>query len=291
MSIGIYKYQNKINGHIYIGLSNNIQKRYQQHLYDASHQARACTGIDIAIRKYGIENFTFEILELCNEKDLNKREQYWINYYNSYHNGYNRTPGGRSLRGSNHPRAILKEQDVWDIREKYRLGIKRSKVFAPYLKKGISKKCLIKVWNCENWTSIHTDVYTKENKEIHKKQTGHKDDQIGKSSLDRAINQDEIDIWVQEYKNGLTINAIAKKFKRDNSTIEKYIHNPKAITSIKYRGRKVQNVQTQIIFSSISKAAKWAGCGATTLTRHLATDKIAGTIPNTNNVAHWIEIL
>lgn len=35
MSIGIYKYQNKINGRIYIGQSSNIEKCFAQHLYDS----------------------------------------------------------------------------------------------------------------------------------------------------------------------------------------------------------------------------------------------------------------
>lgn len=290
MSIGIYKYENKLNGQVYIGLSNNIEKRYQQHLYNVKHEERACTGIDIAIRKYGIENFTFEIIELCKEEDLDAREQYWIDYYDSYNHGYNRTPGGKSLRGENHPRAILTEQDVWNIREQYGKGIKRSEVFEPYLQRGITERCLLKVWNCENWTEIHNDVYTEENKALHKQQVGHSADQIGLSSFDRAIKQNEIDIWVQEYNKGLSINAIAKKYGRDNSTVEKYIHNPVATTRIKYRGRRLQNVETQQIFESISKAAKWAGCGATTLTRHLTTDKIAGKVPETNQPAHWIEL-
>lgn len=36
MSIGIYKYQNKINNKVYIGQSSNIENRYKQHLYDAA---------------------------------------------------------------------------------------------------------------------------------------------------------------------------------------------------------------------------------------------------------------
>ena len=64
MSIGIYKYENKINGKIYIGLSTNIENRYKQHLYDAEHlEERRCSGIDYAIKKYGIENFDFQIIE------------------------------------------------------------------------------------------------------------------------------------------------------------------------------------------------------------------------------------
>ena len=48
MSIGIYKYQNKINGHIYIGQSTNIERRYQQHIYDANNPERRGTGLEIA---------------------------------------------------------------------------------------------------------------------------------------------------------------------------------------------------------------------------------------------------
>ena len=291
MSIGIYKYENKINGKIYIGLSTNIENRYKQHLYDAEHlEERRCSGIDYAIKKYGIENFEFQIIEECPSEQLNDREKYWINFYDSYNNGYNRTIGGNSLKGENHPRAILTEKEVWDIREQYGQGIKRSIVFAPYLERGISERCLKKVWDCETWTDIHTDVYTEENKLIHKKQTGHSQDQIGLSSLDRAIKQPEIDAMCRDFENGLSINAIAKKYKRDNGTVKRYINNPHEITKISYRGRTIQNVETQQIFYSISSAAKWAGCGASTLTRHLSSDKIAGKIPNTDIDAHWIEL-
>ena len=39
---------------------------------------------------------------------------------------------------------------------------------------------------------------------------GHSEDQIGLSSLDRAIKQDDIDIWLKDYNSGMSINAIAK---------------------------------------------------------------------------------
>lgn len=119
---------------------------------------------------------------------------------------------------------------------------------------------------------------------------GHSEDQIGLSSLDRAIKQSEIDEWVKDYNNGLSINFIAKKYNRDNGTVEKYITNPVAITKVNYKGRQVQNINTGIIFKSISSAAKWAGCGATTLTRHLANDKIAGKVPETGEPAEWVEL-
>ena len=47
-----------------------------------------------AFRKYGIENFSFEILEECSKEDLDDREIYYISKYDSYFNGYNQTTGG-----------------------------------------------------------------------------------------------------------------------------------------------------------------------------------------------------
>jgi len=47
-----------------------------------------------AINKYGIEHFKIEKIEECGIDILNEREIYWIDYYHSYHNGYNATKGG-----------------------------------------------------------------------------------------------------------------------------------------------------------------------------------------------------
>jgi len=49
-----------------------------------------------ALRKYGIENFTFQIVELCVQSDLDDREIYWIGKYDSFTNGYNETLGGKA---------------------------------------------------------------------------------------------------------------------------------------------------------------------------------------------------
>jgi group I intron endonuclease len=100
MSIGIYKYENKINGNIYIGQSVNIERRYKDHntraINDAESNPEYNSALHKAIRKYGIENFIFSILEECSVDVLDEREIYWIAFYNSYKNGYNETLGGSS---------------------------------------------------------------------------------------------------------------------------------------------------------------------------------------------------
>ena len=290
MSIGIYKYQNKINQKIYIGQSSNIERRYEQHLYAAKHPHEKNILIDKAISKYGIENFTFEIIEICSLEELDEKECYWIGYYNSYNNGYNNTIGGKSVNGENHPRALLTKQQVWEIREMYKQRIQRNLAYKKVEHLKITKRGFLKIWNGETWCDVHMDVYTPENKKWHKQHCNTLKDQHNFSSLDRAIGQEEINKWCMEYQQGLSVNAIAKKYNRDNGTVAKYLNNPNAINQINYRGRTVKNINTGLIFKSISAAAKWANCGATTLTRHLATDGVAGKGPDTNEPAKWVEL-
>ena len=97
MSMGIYKITNRINGKIYIGQSIHIEKRFRQHQTESYYQGKHYNKILYqAIRKYGLENFTFEILEECSQDMLNEKEIYWIKYYDSYNNGYNATLGGEN---------------------------------------------------------------------------------------------------------------------------------------------------------------------------------------------------
>lgn len=99
--VGIYKITNLINNKIYVGQSINIKDRWYQHKYKADKpQERGYNSIiHCAFRKYGIDNFSFEILEECNEDELDTKEQYWIKTLNTLApNGYNILIGGQKKR-------------------------------------------------------------------------------------------------------------------------------------------------------------------------------------------------
>ena len=124
MKCGIYKFTNKINGKIYIGQSNNLERRKTEHSNGSTKQE-----IDRAIAEEGKENFTFTVIEYCKESELDALEQYWIAYYDSYYNGYNHTKGGQnSFCG--HP--ILTKEDVIHIREAYAAHQRRKNVYLLY---------------------------------------------------------------------------------------------------------------------------------------------------------------
>ena len=94
---GIYKIENLINGKVYIGQSTDIFYRIMNHKSETFNPNSKTydSPIHRAIRKYGVENFTFEIIDFClNKKELDEEEIYWIQKYDSYRNGYNATRGG-----------------------------------------------------------------------------------------------------------------------------------------------------------------------------------------------------
>ena len=96
----IYKITNKINNKCYIGQTiKNAEERWEEHQAHAfgTHPNDVNKTLYKAIRKYGLENFTFEVLQdnIETYEQLDKAEIYWIDFYNSFIKGYNETFGGQ----------------------------------------------------------------------------------------------------------------------------------------------------------------------------------------------------
>lgn len=108
----IYKITNTLNNKVYIGQTvKSLQKRFTQHKNNSNKSYFSQIVLYKAFNKYGIENFTFEEVEQVPNDCLDEREKYWIEYYDSYFNGYNSTLGGRATQ--------LYNWDIEDIIEKY----------------------------------------------------------------------------------------------------------------------------------------------------------------------------
>ena len=202
---GIYKITNKINGHSYIGMSKNIEKRWSDHktkAYTSNREDDKRKVLYIAIRKYGVENFDFEILEECPVNDIEymkSREVYWIKYYNTYEdkNHYNETPGG-DIPGKNtvhlgeeHGMARLTEEDVISCRKCYKEGKRSRNIYNKYFSDKITYAGFGKMWHGRTWKHIMPEVF---------------------ETIPHKSKMTEKDR-----------NEIVKKFKESGMTISKYV--------------------------------------------------------------------
>ena len=91
----IYKITNKINGMVYIGSTNEIERRWRQHREASSNINDHHYNYPLmkAFRDFGITNFTFEVIEETSDwRNIIELEHYWIVKENCViPNGYNQT--------------------------------------------------------------------------------------------------------------------------------------------------------------------------------------------------------
>ena len=160
--IGIYKITKKSNGKSYIGQSNDINRRFKEHKYKID------IPIELAIQKYGSDAFEFSILEECSQEQLDEREIYWIQYYNTYKGfGYNCNAGGGNNSGENNGRTKLTNEDVAYIRECYNAHMRRREVYKKFQDK-ITFGSFATIWDGRTWKNIKMEVYTQENLDFYK---------------------------------------------------------------------------------------------------------------------------
>ena len=93
---GIYKITHVESGISYIGQARDIKTRWSDHV-------KCSLGIDTPVtsqlyaftREKGIDNFTFEVLEKCSAAELNEKEKFYIDLYQTYDFGLNKTHGNK----------------------------------------------------------------------------------------------------------------------------------------------------------------------------------------------------
>lgn len=91
---GIYKITSLKTGEIYIGKSTDIKNRWQQHCKTAFNCGTIASSLlHTKMKQYGIENFTFELLESVPKDQLSEREKFYIQFYQTKEVGLNERNG------------------------------------------------------------------------------------------------------------------------------------------------------------------------------------------------------
>jgi len=136
----IYKATNIINNKLYIGKTiYTMDIRKKKHLSSVNTKKKLNYHFYNAIRKYGKENFKWEVIDVANtEQELNEKEKYWIKELNAVSpNGYNLTSGGDGCSGYKHTEESKKKislNNYWLGKE----GVNKGKKFSDEHKKKLS---------------------------------------------------------------------------------------------------------------------------------------------------------
>lgn len=87
---GIYKITNIQNQMCYIGQTTNFKNRWRTHVKRGLKAEEGTSNrLYTALWEEGVENFTFQVVEMCDKEKLTEREKFYIDFYNSKDYGYN----------------------------------------------------------------------------------------------------------------------------------------------------------------------------------------------------------
>lgn len=207
---------------MYIGLAKDPNRRFKDHLFASQNKNHKEYNYPIhaAIRKYGIDNFEFNILEdnLPDLQTMKQREIYWIKYFNTYEDRqhYNETPGGDCVGeknihlGEEHGMAKLSEEDVIFCREAYKNGERSRNIYEEYFKDKIAYSGFLRMWHGVTWKHVMPEVFSIN---PHPAKYGAKD-------------RDIITALFKESKLSLSAFSKSKKCYVGYGTLYNMIHNP-----------------------------------------------------------------
>ena len=136
----IYQITNQINGKIYIGKTERtIQERWREHCKDYLRERCYDRPLYRAMRKYGLSNFTIELLEETDNPE--EREIFWIEQKGSFKHGYNATMGGDGKKYIDYDLVVATYKNSGIIKETAKiLGICEDTVHKILKQKDISIK-------------------------------------------------------------------------------------------------------------------------------------------------------
>ena len=153
---GIYKITNTITGDFYIGSSKDINRRWTQHKRPSRWNDNPNNPLYLDMRKYGIENFVFEVIEEAEENFLKEKEQQFIEMLKPTYNQMN-AKGLNIERQKEYKKEYHKTEKYKEYNKKYEKSDKRKKYKKEYNKSDKRKK-----YNKEYQKSDKRKKYNKE---------------------------------------------------------------------------------------------------------------------------------
>ena len=165
----IYCFTNKINSKKYIGQTiKSTNERYCNH--KSAYQNKSYRDYDSplhrAFRKYGFENFDYEIIakDIEDIDLLNSLEIYYIQYYNTLvPNGYNIAPGGKNCsmpKTDEHKRKLtwgqakLTEEEIVELRMAYKEKKSPTQIYNEKYKDRLHYAAFLNIWSGKRYANI-----------------------------------------------------------------------------------------------------------------------------------------
>lgn len=171
----IYCFTNKINNKKYIGQTINPKQRYNAHKsnYQNSNNQEYNSLLHRAFRKYGFENFNYEILskDIDDIDLLNKLEIFYITKFNTKApNGYNVEDGGKNAskpKTLEHKKkeiwsqAKLTEEEVIELRKAYKAKKSPTEIYNKKYKDRLHYNSFLNIWSGRRYGLIMPEVFEK----------------------------------------------------------------------------------------------------------------------------------
>lgn len=200
---GVYKITNNITEKFYIGSSVNIKARWRSHKATAKDNKHNHLEMYKDFNDYGVDNFTFEIIEECEPEKRLQRENFYIQELSARLYGYN----AQGLeKHHNHKLSI---EDVEYIRTQYNNHIDKDDVYFEFEDR-INYTGFHKIWHGYTWPEIMPDVYSDENKQWH---ASHGQSRPGSKNGRAKLNEDDVREIRRRKRAGEKMAAVYEDYK------------------------------------------------------------------------------
>ena len=255
MEAGIYIIINTNDGKVYIGQSTNVKRRINEHRKLLQKGKHKNAYIQEAF-KADPNNIVFDVLEKCEKSELDERERYWINYFDSTNrnNGYNledgghkgnkwckesrdaRSGSGNPMFGRNHSKEFIEwirihnrassdkltTNDVEKIKQSLSAGVLQADLAREY---NVTISTINKIAKCKNWEWVKPELndnirnLVEERRKAKRILLQKRKEEYDRQEAERTAIKNHVR---EDFKQGLTKIEIIQKYGISNTTYIRY---------------------------------------------------------------------